>query len=250
MTRAGGRVYKRCVAPLLRLLRWPGVLLVALVVSLLPERAKRSEPFAAWASPGVHILSGVIESLVAGALFVVGLLRAVGVFAHGPGWVYLTNRDTLGYHDFFAVGALGYLSYLVHPLTLLLVFCYGEGIVRALEAVYHERMLGLGVVALTWRALEAAGGSARRARRKALLGPPRPDEVVEPGRSPLGMLEIYSVEDRPWSEVQIVDVGGELFQLASKDLVERGAHHAWRYLLHRLDDNEVIRGAIVRYPAR
>ena len=236
------------MAPLLRLLRWLGVLAVALVVSVVPERAKRTGPLAAWANPGVHILSGVIESLVAGALFVLGMLRAVGLFAHGPGWVYLTNRDTLGYHDFFAVGALGYLNYLLHPLTLLLVFCYGEGIVRALEAVYHERMPGLGVVAVVWRGVEAASASARRARRQALIGPRRPDEVVEPGRSAHGMLEIYSVVDRPWSDVQVVDYGGEFYQLASKELVERGAHHAWRYLLHRLDDNEVIRGAIVRYP--
>jgi hypothetical protein len=236
------------VARLLRLLRSLGVLLVALVVSVAPERAKRSGPLAPWASPGVHILSGVIESLAAGALFVVGMLRAVGLFAHGPGWVYLTRSDTLGYDDFFAMGALGYLNYLVHPVTLLLVYCYGEGIVRALEAVYHERMPGLGMVALVWRGVEAATASARRARRKALLGPPRPDEVVEPGRSPLGMLEIYSADDRPWSDVQVIDYGGEFYQLASKDLVERGAHHAFRYLLHRLDDNEVIRGVIVRYP--
>jgi len=249
LTRARGRVYKRCVAHLLRLLRWLGVMLVALVVSVVPERAKRTGPLAPWANPGVHILSGVIESLAAGALFVFGMLRAVGVFAHGPGWVYLSNRDTLGYNDFFAVGALGYLSYLVHPFTLLLVYCYAEGIVRALEAVYHERMPGLGVIALAWRGVELLGARVRGARRKALLGPDRHDEVVEPGRSPRGMLEIYSVEDRPWSDVQVVDYGGEFFQLASKDLVPRGAHHAWRYLLHRLDDNDVIRGVIVRYPA-
>jgi hypothetical protein len=230
------------------LLRSLGVLLVALVVSVVPERVKRTGPLAAWANPGVHIVSGAIEALAAGVLFVLGMLRAVGLFARGPGWVYLTNRDTLGYNDFFAVGALGYINYLLHPLTLLLVYCYGEGIVRALEAVYHERMPGLGVVALAWRGVEAARARARRARRQALLGPARPDEVVEPGRSPLGMLEIYSVEDRAWSDVQVVDFGGEFYQLASKDLVERGAHHAWRYLLHRLDDNEVIRGAIVRYP--
>jgi hypothetical protein len=236
------------VAPLLRLLRSLGVLLVALVVSVVPERAKRSGPLAPWASPGVHILSGVIESLATGALFVLGLLRAVGLFAQGPGWVYLTNRDTLRYGDFFAMGALGYLNYLLHPITLLLVYCYGEGIVRALESVYHERMPGLGVVAVVWRGVEAATASARRARRKALLDPDRPDEVVEPARSARGMLEIYSVVDRPWSDVQVVDYGGEFYQLASKELVERGAHHAWRYLLHRLDENEVIRGAIVRYP--
>jgi len=236
------------VGPLLRLLRRLGVLLVALLVSIVPERAKRSGPLAAWASPGVHVASGVIELVVAGALFIVGMLRAVGLFAHGPGWVYLTRSDTLGYDDFFAVGALGYLNYLLHPVTLLLVYCYGEGIVRALEAVYHERMPGLGVVALAWRGVEAATAWARRAHRTALIGPPRPDEVVEPGRSALGMLEIYSVEDRPWSDVQVVDYHGDFFQLASRDLIERGAHHAFRYLLHRLGDNEVIRGAIVRYP--
>jgi hypothetical protein len=230
------------------LLRRLGVLLVALVVSVVPERAKKSGPLAAWANPGVHIASGAIEALAAAVLFVLGMLRAVGLFARGPGWVYLTRSDTLGYDDFFAIGALGYINYLLHPITLLLVYCYGEGIVRALEAVYHERMPGLGVVALVWRSVEAATASARRARRKALIGPARPDEVIDPGRSPRGMLEIYSVEDRPWSDVQVVEYGGEFYQLASKDLIGRGAHHAFRYLLHHLDDNEVIRGAIVRYP--
>jgi hypothetical protein len=225
-----------------------GVLLVALVVSAAPERAKRSGPLAAWADPGVHVVSGAIEALASATLFILGMLRAVGVFARGPGWVYLSRSDTLGYDDFFAIGALGYVNYLLHPITLLLVYCYGEGIVRALEAVYHDRMPGLGVVAAVWRGVEAATASARRARRAALIGPPRPDEVVEPGRSPRGMLEIYSVGDWAWSEVQVVEYRGEFYQLASKDLVRRGAHHAWRYLLHRLDDNEVIRGAIVHYP--
>lgn len=236
------------MGPLVRLLRSAGVLLVALVVSVAPERAKRSGPLAPWANPGVHILSGVIEALAAGLLFVLGMLRAVGVFARGPGWLYLTQPGTTTIDEWFAIGALGYLNYLLHPVSLLLVYCYGEGIVRALEAVYHERMPGLGVVAVVWRGVEISTAWVRRARRAALIGPSRPDEVVEPERSALGMLEIYSVEDRPWSDVQVVEYRGEFFQLASKDVIERGSHHAFRYLLHRLADNEVIRGAIIRYP--
>jgi hypothetical protein len=236
------------VAPLLRLLRRLGVLLVALAVSVVPERAKLAGPLAPWASPAVHVASGVIEALVAAVLFVLGMLRAVSLFARGPGWVYLTQPGTTTIGEWFAVGALGYLSYLLQPVSLLLVWCYGEGIVRALEAVFHERMPGLGVVAVLWRGVELVAAWTRSAQRRALIGPRRPDEVVEPQRSSLAMLEIYSVEDRPWSDVQVVDYDGEFYQLASKDLVARGAHHAFRYLLHRLDDNDVIRGTIVRYP--
>src|SRR5690606_28896866 len=145
---------------------------------------------------------------------------------------------------------LAYLSFFITPRALLLVYCVAEGIVRAFETALTGRMLGMAVVALPCRAVEVAVEQSRRARTRALIGPSRPDEVELPDRSRSGLLEIFSVEDKPWSEVQVVEYLGTFYVLSGKRLVPRGAHHAYRYTLHPTEDRDVIRGSIVRYGPR
>lgn len=70
---------------------------------------------------------------------------------------------------------------------------------------------------------------------------------MEPAQSRWRMLEIYSAHEKPWREEQLVAYGESFFQLAEKKLVRRGRHHTWRYLLHELEEREVLRGSIVRY---
>ena len=229
------------------LIFWTRDVLIALLVAALPERAKREGTLRAYSTTAAHVVSGAVEAVASAGFFIVGMISYVRDFSRGVGWTYLTSQPNLDTGHFFGVGALGFLSYLLRPLSLALVYCYLEGILRAFDAAFSGSHLGLGAVSLVWRAAQAISSRSRRFQVAVMIGPPRPDEVVEPGASRFGMLEIYSVEEKPWRELQVVEFSGRFFQLAEKRLVERGEHHAWRYLLHELEEREVIRGAVVRY---
>jgi hypothetical protein len=245
--RAAASGYNRLVTFLTGVLDWVGYALVALLVALLPQALKREGRLAAYASPVAHVVSGTGESLLSAALFWSGLIDYVAGFGRTAGWTYLTHQRALTTGDFLGVGALGYLSYLVRPQALLLLYCFVEGMVRALEVVFAERLAGLGPIWLVWQGWRTVRRRSHAARLALLLGPPRPDEVVLPTQSRFRMLEIYSVEAKPWRDEQVVALGESFYRLTGRRLVPRGTHHAYRYLLHELEEREVIRGAIQRY---
>jgi hypothetical protein len=222
---------------------------ISLAITVLPERVKADGWLAGYTSVAMHIVSGAVESVVAVAVFIVGMISAVSGFARGAGWTYLSNRGSTQIGEWFAMGALGFFSYLVRPRSLLLLYCYAEGLVRILEAVFSARMLGVALIALPWRGVRWTAGRLERAHTAALLGPRRADEVVRPADSRSRLLEIYSCVEKPWSEVQVIEFDGGFFQLTGKRLVARGAHHAWRYLFAELHPGNVIRGVLVRYDA-
>ncbi|MGE5236192.1 MAG: hypothetical protein ACM3O7_07580 [Acidobacteriota bacterium] len=222
---------------------------VSFATAVLPEQVKARGWLAGYASVAIHIVSGAVESVAAVGIFIVGMIAAVTGFARGPGWVYLSSRGSTQIGEWFAMGALGFLTYLLRPVSLLLLYCYAEGLIRILEAVFSGRMLGSALVALPWRGAVWLAGHLERAHTTALLGPPRPDEVVRPADSRSRLLEIYSCTEKPWSELQVIEFEGEFFQSVGRRLVPRGAHHAWRYLFVELHPGEVIRGALVHYGA-
>jgi len=222
--------------------------LTALLVSTFPEGAKREGWPSGYASLAAHAFGGWIEALAFAGLFGVGFLRHVNGFLEGPGWLYLRNKPgDLGYGDFFGMGALGYVSYLVTPVAWVTLYCFAEGIVRALEAAYSQRMLGMALVALPWRAARALGRATRRRRLEGMLGPERPDEVVlgKPG-SPAA-LTVFAAREKPWGEYQVIEYAGEFYEAIGVRLVGRGVRHAFRYEFRRLDPGDVIRGVLVRY---
>jgi hypothetical protein len=217
------------------------------VVAAFPEHAKQEERFQPYATPRMHVFSGAVEATVAAVLFIVAMIRYVVGFANNQGYTAIASMPTTDYGTFFGVGVLAYLSFFITPPALLLVFCVAEGLVRTYETALTGRLLGMTLVTLPWWLAERLHGQAQRARTAALLGPSRPDEVVLPGESRVGLLEIFSVEDKPWSDVQVVEYQGTFYILTGKRLVPRGRHHAYRYRLQPTEDREVIRGSIVRY---
>ncbi len=237
-------VYKRAVS-ITGDARGLGEWLISFGVAVLPERVKREGWPSTFASPSAHIASGLAEIVVCAGLFIVGMISYVTAFSQGPGYTYLVHRPTLGYGDFFGMGALGYLSYLIRPTSLLLLYCFGEGILRSLEALVWERMLGLAIVSVPWRLALRVRRTAEQANTRLALGPPRPDEIVPPERSHSRLFEVYSVEDKDWSDYQVVEHEGRFFMLATRRLVPHGAFHAYRYQFHPLEEREVIRGTIV-----
>jgi hypothetical protein len=84
-------------------------------------------------------------------------------------------------------------------------------------------------------------------RHESLLGPDRPDEVVVSGGSVVA-LTIYAAREKPWTENQVLEYGGEFYRSVGKRIVERGGHHAYRYDFRHLEPGEVVRGILLRYP--
>ena len=76
-------------------------------------------------------------------------------------------------------------------------FCVVEGALRALDAAYSERMLGMAFVALPWRAALAvkAGHLAQTPREPA--GPDRPDEVIVGKAGAPAALTIFAAREKP-----------------------------------------------------
>jgi len=219
----------------------------SLIVSTFPEKAKRVGWASEYASTPAHVVSGWLEMAASAFLFIAGFLAFHDRFTGTTGWTYVSHRPTLTYGDFFGVGVIGYLSYLLTPVAWVTVWCFAEGILRALDAAFSARMLGMALVVVPWRAFEALDRT--RARRALLdeLGPERPDEVVpgEPGAR--SALVVYASREKPWSANQVIEYRGEFFGAIRRRLVRRGGHFAFRYDFRRLDHGEVIRGVLVRY---
>lgn len=216
---------------------------------MLPERVKEHPRLQPYATTPAHVISAYAEVVAAVVLFVWGMVGAVSGFSHGPAWEYLTRQPQLTHRDFFAMGALGYLAYLLRPTTWLLLYCFAEGVVRAYEAAFWGRHLGLGAVWLGWQLGRWTRRGVRRRRLDVLLGPKRPDQIVVLPPGGTVALEVLTVEDKPWSDTQVVELDGAFYELTGRELVRRGRWHWWRYRFLPLGDNEVIRGAVVRLSA-
>jgi hypothetical protein len=219
--------------------------LYSFVIAGLPERVKQQPPFEGYSTVSMHVLSGIAEITICAGLFIVGMIAYVTEFTSGAGWAAFLTIPQPDTGHLVGIGVLGYLSYLVRPTSLLLVYCFAEGIVRTLEAALWERQVGVALIAVPWRAVDMFLRRARRAERALLLGPARPDEIVFPTQSRSGLLEIFSVEDKPWSDYQVVELGGEFYQLATRRFLRHGKHHAYRYQLLAMEAREVIRGTII-----
>lgn len=225
---------------------WVEFSLTALVVSAFPEKSKREGWSSFYASPAAHVVSGWVETFLSAALFIMGMLLYVAAFNRGAGWTYVVHQPTLSYGDFFGVGALGYLSFMMTPVAWVTVYCFGEGIVRALDAAISERMLGMALVVLPWRAIAAATRGRKRVRELMMLGPDRPDEVVLWEGSGVA-LTVLASRRKPWTSRQVIEYRGEFFRLLGVELARQGGHGAFRYDFQHLTPGEVIRGALVRY---
>ena len=220
---------------------------IALLVSTFPETTKRQGWPAAYSSAAAHVFSGWVETVVSVELFGIGLLAYVTGFSDSTGWTYLSHLPSSTIWDWRGVGLIGVLSYLLTPLAWVTLYCLVEGILRALDAVFSERMLGVAFVVLPWRAVVAVRKRAARQRLRELLGPDRPDEVIvgEPGAAVA--LTIFSAREKPWLEHQVLEYRDDFYRVTGHNLVSRGLHHVYRYDLHHFEHGEVIRGVLLHY---
>lgn len=220
---------------------------VAFLVAFLPERVKERPPWKDFRSVAAHVVSGFAETLVAVVLFGVGYLSFVGEFSAAFGFAFITNVPNPTTSDLGRIGILGFVSYLLTPWAMASFWCVVEGVLRALDAVFSDRLLGMAFISGPhWLWLQLRERS-RRADLATALGPERPDRIEHPDATPDGSLRIFSCEDKPWSDVQVVEFEEHFFQLVEKSLVPESGWWSYRYKLRAMDPTEIIRGVIVRY---
>lgn len=221
----------------------------AFVVAALPERVKLRQPWRSFSTTGAHLASGAVETGVSVVLFGVGMLSFLGAFSNRYGMPFVTGIPNPTTSDLGRLGILAFVSYLITPWGLATLFGVAEGILRALEAAFNSRHLGLAALSLPhWLGL-AAVRRLQRAHLETMLGPPRPDRVETASATPDGTLRIICRDRKPWSEVQVVEFDEHFYILVDCALIVDGEVRSHRYRLRPLDPNEVIRGTIAQYPS-
>ena len=223
--------------------------LSCLAVAQLPERVKVRPPWREYSTTSAHAVSGLAEALGGVALFATGLLSFARSFSRGPGYTYLAHQPTLHHGDFLAMGALGYLSFVLHPLGMVSIFLLAEGVVRSLAAALTGGRPGLAVLSVPHWVFLRLQRLAASVRLDNALGPPRPDVVLLPDVTPDGSLVIVSRDRKDWSDVQVVELDGRFYRLVDLALVRDGRLHSWRYRFRGLDPAEIIRGTVVHLEA-
>lgn len=217
---------------------------VGFVIAVVPRRLKRQRPWSLYATAAPHVFSGIAELGIAVGLYALSLTAYArdfhattqGALAAGPG---MPNPVAVG------TSVVVLLGHAIHPASILLAIFVVDGLVRALDAGVTGGRRGVWIVELADTLLRLAGRKLAGRALSKKLGPPRPDEVVRPGASASGLLELYSVEDKPFFEQQVVRVDGCLYIIQEWELRRRGPHHAYYYGFRPLRPGEVIRGNVL-----
>ncbi|HPR63546.1 MAG TPA: hypothetical protein PK014_04935 [Thermoanaerobaculia bacterium] len=231
---------------LIAMARWVVHSFLAFFISFLPERWKMKDPLSSFSSAPAHALSGVLEACAGAGLLFAGLIAHVEGFISTSGYDYVVTKDSTTYGELFGIGAFGYLAFFLKPQSWILLYFFLEGIVRALEASFTGRHLGifpLWMVDQIWTTGQEGFHSFRLKRK---IGPQTSDEIVTDEKNPDRGIDLYSSELKPWSDVQVVEYGERHYILLSTSLVQRKDRYAYRYRFRPLADNELIRGSIVR----
>lgn len=221
--------------------------LLAFLVAFLPERVKERRPWKDYRTTAAHVSSGVVELGFGVVLFGMGYLSFVGEFSAAFGFDFATKAPNPTTSSLGRLGILGFVSYLLTPWAMITFFCVVEGVLRALDAILSERFLGMAFVSgphWLWLRLRER---SRRADLAVALGPARPDRIEHPDATPDGSLRIFSRDDKPWSDVQVVEFEEHFYLLVEKGLVPEQRWWSYRYKLRAMDPREIIRGTVVRY---
>ncbi len=216
------------------------LLLSSVLLSFLPQRWRRR-----WtASYEVELVRGAFISglLQFGVCIVVLIVRylffidarmkaiAATLVAQGREAVMADRAFQYG------AGAFAMVEYLIHPLTLLLIYFLIEGLVRFSAALIGDEVVGtmpLHLVALTHERYSRA--AAERA-----LGPRIPDEV-RPGDGRDCDLRVLSCRPKPaWDRLMTVSYQDTLYEIADRS--EGAPPRPYVYLLRLKPQHKVVRG--------
>lgn len=224
---------------------WIPRFLLALLVSLLPEQAKsgRLKPYNTVAA---HVVTGIAQALVAGGLLVFDYLAFIIWFADLEAGRVVNSTFEGTEAQVQHMGLVGLVSFILRPWTWILAYHLVEGAVRAIEAAINEGTRGTALLYFVFRIAGLITGTAKRAGKRAAIGPRVSDRVLLYREG--AALLIESVDDQPWWEHQALRYRDTLYQMTSRSFEKTGQHHRHRYHFRLLPPNEIIRGPVIEYP--
>jgi hypothetical protein len=221
--------------------------ILAFFVALLPERIKAREPFTLFNHHLAHILSGIVECILALALFVYGYDNFVGgLSARAAHALADGTAQSISESELRRMGVYAYILYLMHPVALTSLYMFMEGNIRAFAAISSGRCHGIGFFWLIDRIFIFAQTRHQKIRLNKQLGPHEPDSVFKDQTS--GALIITSVENKPWQERQIARQDEDFYILAAIYFVLKDRYYRHQYTFRPLRPGEIIRGSVVVIP--
>jgi hypothetical protein len=218
--------------------------ILAFFVALLPERIKERESFTIFKSHIAHVLSGIAECGLALFLFVYGYDNFVGGISASSAHA-LAGKTTqpLSESDLRGMGVYAYILYLMHPVALISLYLFMEGITRAFAAISSGRCHGIGFFWLINRTFLLARTTSKAASLRQKLGPYEPDSSFKDEAS--GSLVVTSVENMPWQERQIARQGDDFYILVTRDFALMNRYYRYLYTFRPLRPGEIIRGTVI-----
>jgi hypothetical protein len=137
------------------------------------------------------------------------------------------------------LGLLGFILVALNPVTLVLVWFYFEGVVRAFGAAFTGEILGT----LPLWIIDRSYGVLRRRQHNRRLPPLVPDEVAWHNDALHEVLRIMSCRPKTtWENHPAIHIKGEFFRVEKSIQVLGGRPYV--YQLRRLQPGEIIRAPL------
>jgi hypothetical protein len=195
--------------------------------------------------PSSSLTIGIAETAAGALLFLAG---GIAWSRGGAGLMSSALLENwwpgLSTTHFQGTGLIGWLSWFLHPEAWLYGFVGLTGMVRCVAFAATREAVAEPVV---WAALRGYQALRRRSwvkERERLLGPPRPDRIVE---APDGSIVVLTCRDKPeWNESVTIEVDERFYRL---DGIEDRADGEWQVIAYRLrpqKEGEVFR-TLVHY---
>jgi hypothetical protein len=218
-------------------------LLISIVLALFPERYRYRLGYAIGvdAHRGA-LVGGIIECSACGLIYcfryIYFLNERVGRFAEqiiGQGSEGAMANPNVQ----FGAGMVSLAEYVIHPVSLLLLYFTFEGLVRWVSALVHDEI----VPTLPLQLIEWAHHGIATAKHERDLGPAIED-LVQPGSGDFALV-IASCRPKPWTKMTTISYDDKLYELSHEESAQ--PPRTWVYVLRRRPESKIVRGAVYHY---
>jgi hypothetical protein len=218
-------------------------LLISIVLALFPERYRQSMGYAIGVDPHRGALvGGIIECSACTLIFcfryIAFMQGRVGKFADQM--IQKSAEDAMGSISVqYGAGMVSLGEYLIHPVSLLLVYFALEGLVRWVSALITDEV----VPTLPLQLIAWAHYGVATAKHERDLGPPVVD-LVQPGSGDFALV-IASCRPKPWNNMTTISYEEKLYELARE--AQAQPPRRWVYILRKRPESKIVRGALYQY---
>jgi hypothetical protein len=229
------RANSRSCASGMQILRF----VIGIMAAFFPERY-RSRFAWGFASAQAAVTCGALQLLACVGLLIYRYLvfanqRLMGVSTHAMQGAAESGGETA----VMGMGIFVLAEYLIHPLTLLLLYFAVEGLVRASAAL----ITGEVVPTLPLQLIALAHGKAAAVHRERELGPPVAD-LVQPGSGDFALV-IASCRPKTWNRMSTICYKDRFYELVREEAAQ--PPRRWVYVLRKRPEGKVVRGEIYHY---